>query len=246
MGANGRSPHPERRGGSVFAEKPARRRRALGIAARGGIVYLTVAWVVLKLVAPNLEAGAGNEPLAWAAVFGLLAGLPVIAVVARRFGPVSGEAAALWGPGLLAAISGLAVSSLCVTTASTPPSASSGLPAYVPASLRSGGQLRLRIDGLTVSGVRPPDPTTGDSEAELVISTRMIERGPDSGLLEVRARLVDGRGEILWERCDAVDPDDGKGLHRAVLRALAEGMALTGQGGGTIAGRPQHAHRPLA
>lgn len=246
MAANGSLRRPEGPGESVVDQNPARSRRALAIAARGGIVYLTVAWAILKLVAPDLGAGTGNEPLARAAVLGLLAGLPVIAMVARRFGPVSGGAVAVWGPGLFAAVSGLAVSSLFVTTASTPPSGGAGPPVYMPASLRSGGELRLRIDGLTVSGVRPSDTTPGGRQAELVISTRFIEGGPDSGLLEVRARLMDGRGTILWERCDAVDPDDPRRLHRAVLRALAEGMVLTGQGGGTIAGRPQHARPPKA
>lgn len=242
MAGDGSSRRPEGQGEFGPDAAPAGRPRALGIAARGGLVYLAVAWAVLKFLMPDLGAGTGNEPLARAAVFGLLAGLPVIAVVARRFGPLPGGAAAIWGAGLLAAVSGLAVSSLCVTTASTPPAAGSDLPVYLPASLRSGGQLRLRIDGLTVSGARPSDPTVRDSEAELVISTRIIERGPDSGLLQVRARLIDGRGAVLWERCDAVDPDDAERLHRAVLRALAEGMVLTGQGGGTIARRPRHAH----
>ena len=222
-----------------------RSRRALGIAVRGGILYLAVAWLLLKLIAPDLESGPGNESLARAAALGLLAGVPVIVMVARRFGPLPVGAAAIWGSGLLAAVSGLAVSSLCVTTASTPRKSDSSAPEYLPASLRSGGQLRLRIDGLTVSGARSPGATPKDSEAELVIATHIIEEGPDAGLLRVRARLVDDRGRVLWERCDDVDPDDIERLHRAVLRALAEGMVLTGQGGGTIAGFKRQAH-PLA
>ena len=163
-------------------------------------------------------------------------GLPVIVVVARRFGPLPVGAVSAWGPGLLAAISGLAVSSLCVTTASTPRVGDETVPDYLPASLRSGGQLRLRIDGLTISRARFPGATPDPGQAELIIATRILREGPDAGLLQVRARLVDAEGTVLWERCDAVDPEDMEHLHRAVLRALAEGMVLTGQGGGTMAG----------
>jgi hypothetical protein len=85
----------------------------------------------------------------------------------------------------------------------------------------------------------------GVIQAELVIATRMIDEGPDAGLLQVRARLTDAQGVVLWERCDAVDPGNVERLHRTVLRALAEGMVLTGQGGGTIAGVPRRA-RPTA
>ncbi len=223
-----------------------RRRRALGIATRGGLLYLAVVWAVLKLAGPGLEAGAVSDSLARAVAIGVLAGFPVVVVVARRFGPLPGGAAAIWGPGLLAAASGLAVSSLCLTTATSPRAADSGEPAYLPASLRSGGQLRLRIGGLTLSGDRSSHPVSAGGEAELVIVTHIIEKGPDAGLLQVQARLLDARGVILWERCDAVDPDDMERLHQAVLRALSEGMVLTGQGGGTIAVLPRSGNSPPA
>ncbi len=240
---------PGPRGAAVTAgpgRDRSRRRRALGIATRGGLLYLAVVWAVLKLAGPGLEAGAVSDSLARAMAIGVLAGFPVVLVVARRFGPLPGGAAAIWGPGLLAAVSGLAVSSLCLSTATSPRAADSREPAYLPASLRSGGQLRLRIGGLTLSGERSRHPVSSDREAELVIVTQIIEQGPDAGLLEVQARLLDARGLVLWERCDAVDPDDMERLHQAVLRALAEGMVLTGQGGGTIAVLPRPVNSPPA
>ena len=217
------------------AARPARRRRTAGIAARAGLLYLFAVWAVVKFFAPGWEADGAGIALAKPVAFGLAAGLVVIVLVARRFGPLSASGRAAWGPGFVAAACGLAVPSFCVTTVGSPRDSAPPAPEFIRASVRDGGQLRLRVHGLTAAHA-----ASRKNAAELVISTEIVNEA-DAGAaacLRVRARLLDADGVTLWERFDEVDPEDLDAVHRAVLRALAEGMGQTSEGAGIIAALP--------
>lgn len=224
--------------GRLMAERP----RRWSVVVRAIVIYLFVAWLLVRFV-KGQDTGQGLSGIQSVA---LLAGLPIAILLASRLARRNGGIAArVWGS-VAVAVGAAAVvplvflqapqheeraTEIVLTPALAEPTVLAD--AHLPVS---GEGLRLRIRGLSVTEGEDQVGHFAGREAEILLLTSLDHDGATDELVVVVQLLVSDDGAEIWRAEYRGDPKDLVAVRRLLIRALTEAMSLTNEGlsGGQI------------